>query len=166
MTAQETVAARLCAAGRDDVVLCVRTPFEALVVEGPAGLVRATPPLVTTPAAVQPVPWVVLAIKAHQTAGAADWLRALATSQTTVAILASPLDGWSSVRPQSSWCRRRWRANTSHSCSPGLISGSRSPRISSRLRAACGRRSDRTRSHRGMPCGRTCRGGSPPRGSR
>ena len=74
------VAARLCAAGRDDVVLCVRAPFDALVVEGSEGILRATPRIVTTPDAVQPVPWVLLATKAHQTAGAADWLRALATS--------------------------------------------------------------------------------------
>lgn len=81
------IAARLCAASRDDVVLCVRTPFEALVVEGPAGTLRATPRVVTTPDTVQPVPWVLFATKAHQTAGAADWLKTLATSQTTVAIL-------------------------------------------------------------------------------
>jgi 2-dehydropantoate 2-reductase len=93
------VAARLCAAGRDRVVLCARTPFEELVVEGPAGLLRVTPPLVTTPAAVQPVPWVVLATKAHQTAGAADWLRALATSQTTVAILQNGVEHAERVAP-------------------------------------------------------------------
>jgi Ketopantoate reductase PanE/ApbA len=44
------VAARLYTAGRDEVLLCVRTPFDALVVEGPAGTLRATPRLVTTPA--------------------------------------------------------------------------------------------------------------------
>jgi 2-dehydropantoate 2-reductase len=68
-------------------VLCVRTPFDALVVEDPAGTLRATPRIVTAPEAVQPVPWVIFATKAHQTAGAADWLKALATSGTTVAIL-------------------------------------------------------------------------------
>jgi 2-dehydropantoate 2-reductase len=94
-----TVAARLCAAGRDDVVLCVRTPFDALVVEGPAGLLRATPRLVTTPDVVHPVPWVLLATKAHQTAGAAHWLRALATSQTTVAILQNGVEHAERVAP-------------------------------------------------------------------
>jgi 2-dehydropantoate 2-reductase len=94
-----TVAARLCAGGRDDVVLCVRTPFDALVAEGPEGILRATPRLVTTPDAVQPVPWVLLATKAHQTAGAADWLRALATSQTTVAILQNGVEHEERVAP-------------------------------------------------------------------
>lgn len=94
-----TVAAHLCAAGRDDVVLCVRTPFAALLVESPDGLLRATPPLVTQPAAVQAVPWVLLATKAHQTAGAADWLRALATPQTTVAILQNGVEHVERVAP-------------------------------------------------------------------
>jgi len=89
-----TIAAHLCAAGRDEVVLCVRTPFEALVVEGSAGTLRATPRLVTTPATVEPVPWVLLATKAHQTAGAAAWLQAPVTSHTTVAILQNALIGF------------------------------------------------------------------------
>ncbi len=93
------VAARLCTAGRDDVVLCVRTPFEALIVEGPSGILRATPHIVTTPGAVQPVPWVLLATKAHQTAGAADWLRALVTSQTTVVILQNGVEHTERVAP-------------------------------------------------------------------
>jgi 2-dehydropantoate 2-reductase len=94
-----TIAAHLCAAGRDEVVLCVRTPFDALVVEGPAGTLRATPRLVTTPATVQPVPWVLLATKAHQTAGAASWLHALVTSRTTVAILQNGVEHEQHVAP-------------------------------------------------------------------
>jgi 2-dehydropantoate 2-reductase len=94
-----TIAAHLCAAGRDEVVLCVRIPFDALVVEGPAGILRATPRLVTTPATVQPVPWVLLATKAHQTAGAAAWLHALVTSRTTVAILQNGVEHEQRVAP-------------------------------------------------------------------
>lgn len=93
------VAARLCAAGRDDVVLCVRAAFDALVVESPAGTLRATPRIVTTPSALQPVPWVLLATKAHQTEGAADWLRVLATCQTTVAILQNGVEHAQRVAP-------------------------------------------------------------------
>jgi hypothetical protein len=69
------------------IELARRAPFDALVVEGPAGILRARPCIIATPDAAQPVPWVLLATKAHQTAGAADWLRALATPQTTVAML-------------------------------------------------------------------------------
>ena len=94
-----TVAAHLSATGRDDVLLCVRTPFDALVVEGPGGILRATPRILTTPDAASPVPWVLLATKAHQTAGAADWLRALATSQTIVAILQNGVEHEERVAP-------------------------------------------------------------------
>jgi 2-dehydropantoate 2-reductase len=93
------VAARLLAKGRDDVLLCVRTRFDELVVEGPAGILQATPCIVTTPEAVQPVPWVLLATKAHQTAGAADWLRALTTPQTTMAILQNGVEHEERVAP-------------------------------------------------------------------
>lgn len=93
------VAARLWAKGQDDVVLCVRTLFNELIVEGPAGILQATPRIVTTPEAVQPVPWVLLATKAHQTAGAADWLRTLTTSQTTVAILQNGVEHEERVAP-------------------------------------------------------------------
>ena len=93
------VAAHLCAAGRDEVLLCVRTPFDTLVVEGPSGTLTATPRLVTNPARVQPVPWVLLATKAHQTAGAADWLAALVSSQTRVVILQNGVEHEQRVAP-------------------------------------------------------------------
>jgi len=93
------VAARLCAEGRGDVVLCVREPFDELVVEGPAGILRATPRVVTTPKGLQPVHWVLLATKAHQTDGAAHWLRTLTTSQTTVVILQNGVEHKERVAP-------------------------------------------------------------------
>jgi 2-dehydropantoate 2-reductase len=93
-------AARLCAAGRG-VVLCVRTRFDALVVESPYGELKVTPPVATRPGAVGPTPWVMLATKAHQTAGAADWLRALATPRTTIAILQNGVEHAERVRPHA-----------------------------------------------------------------
>jgi 2-dehydropantoate 2-reductase len=93
------VAAHLCARGRDEVVLCVRTPFDTLVIESPAGTVRATPRIVTTPSELRPLPWVILATKAHQTDGAADWLRALTASGTTVAILQNGVEHVERVAP-------------------------------------------------------------------
>lgn len=96
-----TLAGHLCAAGRHEVVLCVRTPFEALVVESASGALRATPRLVTRPTDAQPSPWVLLATKAHQTAGAADWLRALAAPGTTVAILQNGVEHVQRVAPHA-----------------------------------------------------------------
>jgi 2-dehydropantoate 2-reductase len=92
------VAARLASAGRN-VVLCVREPFDELVVEGPDGTVTVTPPVVTSPEAVGSVPWVLLATKAHQTSGASGWLRALATPQTTIVILQNGVEHEARVRP-------------------------------------------------------------------
>ena len=92
------VAARLCAVARD-VVLCVRAPFDELRLEGPDGRLAVKPPLVTSPEAVGPTPWVLLATKAHQTSGAADWLRALATPRTTIAILQNGVEHEARVQP-------------------------------------------------------------------
>jgi 2-dehydropantoate 2-reductase len=81
------LAARLVARGRDEIVLCVCTPFDELVVESAAGVLRARPRVVVRPEEVGPVAWILLAVKAHQTEGAAPWLRTSAGSQTTVAVL-------------------------------------------------------------------------------
>jgi 2-dehydropantoate 2-reductase len=66
-------AASLRAAGRD-VVCCVRTPFDELVVETPAGTLRERVRVETAPEAARGAEWVLLATKAHQTEGAAAWL--------------------------------------------------------------------------------------------
>ncbi len=81
------IGARLCATRWDDVVLCARTPFDGLVVESPEGVLRIRSKVLSTPAGLRPVAWVLLATKAHQTEGAADWLRALCDAGTIVAIL-------------------------------------------------------------------------------
>jgi 2-dehydropantoate 2-reductase len=110
-----TVAAAVQSAGGNDLRLCVRTAVDRVVVERPDGgetVIEA--PLLTRAADVEaPVDWVVLAVKAHQTAGAADWLAALCTPDTTVAVLqngidhverVAPLAGGASVLPVVNWC--------------------------------------------------------------
>jgi 2-dehydropantoate 2-reductase len=92
------VAARLCAAARD-VVLCVRARFDELRLESPDGHLKLTPPVVTSPEAVGPTAWVLLATTAHQTSGAADWRRALAPPRTTLAILQNGVEHAERVRP-------------------------------------------------------------------
>ena len=63
--------------------------------------------------AVAPVDWVLLAVKAHQTDGAAGWLDALCGGATTVAVLqngidhverVAPLAGAATVLPTVNWC--------------------------------------------------------------
>jgi 2-dehydropantoate 2-reductase len=76
-----------------ELILCGRTPLDRLVITGPhdrrAGGDAVVPgPVLTDPASV---PWradvVLLAVKAHQTAGAAGFLRALAGTGTIVVVL-------------------------------------------------------------------------------
>jgi 2-dehydropantoate 2-reductase len=70
-------------------------------------------PVVTQPDGVEPADWVLLAVKAHQTEGAAGWLRALSAAGTTVAVLqngidhverVAPLAGEAAVLPTVNWC--------------------------------------------------------------
>ena len=102
------------AAGHD-VVLCGRRAAPAPVVERPDGAEHALASAVLfDPAAADgPVPWVLLAVKAHQTAGAADWLAAMCDAGTTVAVLQNgvehralvePLAGAATVVPSVVWC--------------------------------------------------------------
>jgi 2-dehydropantoate 2-reductase len=108
-----TVAAAAQDAGHD-LVLCARRPLERVVVERPDGsevVLRA--PVLTQADSVGPAEWVLLAVKAHQTDGAAGWLRALCGAGTTVAVLqngidhverVAPLVGDATVLPTVNWC--------------------------------------------------------------
>jgi len=107
-------AAALQETGRAATVLCVRSRRDAAV-QGPDGRVTAlTGPMLTSPAQVRGhVGWVLLAVKAHQTAAAAGWLRALAGPRTTVLVLqngvdhrdrVAPIAGPAAVLPAVIWC--------------------------------------------------------------
>jgi 2-dehydropantoate 2-reductase len=97
-----------------EVTLCGRRPAAAPVVELPGGDEHALGARVRgDPSAATPVPWVLLAVKTHQTAAAADWLRALCEPGTVVAVLQNgveqralvePLAGPSTVLPAIVWC--------------------------------------------------------------
>jgi 2-dehydropantoate 2-reductase len=110
-----TSAAAVQERGGHELVLCARRPLERLVVErSEAGEVVVDAPVVTDPAAVDPpADWVLLAVKAHQTEGAAHWLEALCAPGTTVAVLQNgidhvervgPLAGDATVLPVVNWC--------------------------------------------------------------
>jgi 2-dehydropantoate 2-reductase len=99
-------AAHLIAAGSADVTVCVRTPFEELVVESELSgeSQRFSPRLLTEPGQVAatvggPVDWLLVATKAHQTAGAAGWLAALAGPATRVVVLQNGVEHEARVRP-------------------------------------------------------------------
>jgi 2-dehydropantoate 2-reductase len=86
------------AAGHD-VTLCVRQPFDELVVER-RGVKRAARVSITAdPAEVRPTPWVLLATKAQDVAAAAPWLERLAAPGTVLAVLQNGVDHVGLVGP-------------------------------------------------------------------
>lgn len=80
-------AGSLWAAGRHQVVACVRTAIDRLVVERPEDVVEAALPVLTDSAQARPVDWVLLCTKAHQSDTAAPWLARLCGPGTRVAAL-------------------------------------------------------------------------------
>ncbi|USQ95664.1 2-dehydropantoate 2-reductase [Caulobacter sp. RL271] len=87
-----TLATWLAQRGDLDLTVCVRTPFERLVLETPDGEVTATPRLVTSPEILEerglaPVDWVLVATKAYDDATAAPWLKTLVGPDTRVAVI-------------------------------------------------------------------------------
>jgi 2-dehydropantoate 2-reductase len=110
-----TMAAAVQSAGGHELVLCARRAVESVVVELPDGsAVEIDAPLLTELGGVDaPADWVLLAVKAHQTQGAAGWLSALCAGHTTVAVLQNgidhvervgPLVGAADVLPVVNWC--------------------------------------------------------------
>jgi 2-dehydropantoate 2-reductase len=109
------MAAAVQSAGGQEIVLCARRPLDRVVVELPDDSeIELAGALLTDPAALDgPADWVLLAVKAHQTQGAAGWLSALCGPATTVAVLQNgidhvervgPLVGEARVLPVVNWC--------------------------------------------------------------
>ena len=94
------VAFELARAGRD-VVLCVRSPFDRLVVVDEHGERHESDlPVLTEPADVPQAEWVILATKAHQTDAAAQWLRgACGPSTRGVIVMQNGVEHEARVRP-------------------------------------------------------------------
>lgn len=92
------LAARLQAVGHD-VTLCVRTPFDALVVERDGQAETAPVAIEADPERVARHPWVVLAVKGQDTPGTGPWLDALAGPGTTVVVAQNGVDHVERVAP-------------------------------------------------------------------
>ncbi len=89
----------LAAAGRHDVVACLRRPVERFTLDRPEGTVEVPLRCLTDPARAEPVDWVMLCTKAHQTETAAPWLSRLCMRQTRVAVLQNGIDHVARVAP-------------------------------------------------------------------
>lgn len=81
------VAASIFQRGGHELVLCARRPIGELSVELLSAEVKFSPVVLTSPAQGQPVDWVLVATKAYDAAGAAEWLGHSVGPQTRVAIL-------------------------------------------------------------------------------
>jgi len=89
-------------AGAHDLVVCARRPLGRVVVvqeeSGAEAELRA--PVVTDPLELAgPVDWLLLAVKAHQTAGAAAWLERLCGAFTKVVVLQNGVEQRRLVEP-------------------------------------------------------------------
>lgn len=82
-----TLAAWLAQRSDLDLTVCVRTPVETLVLETPDGTVTASPRFATSPDALGPVDWVLVATKAYDDVAAAPWLETLVGPDTKVAVI-------------------------------------------------------------------------------
>lgn len=93
-----TIAAAFGDAGHA-VTLCVRTPFQKLTRELSGEISSYAHPLVTDPDNVEPVDWVFLCTKAHQSAAAKPWLDKLAGPDTRFAVLQNGVDHVQRIQP-------------------------------------------------------------------
>ncbi len=89
--------------GRHNVVVCVRKPVVRFTLERPQGADTAAveKPLraLTDPLQAEPVDWVLLCTKTHQTASATPWLSRLCTPATRVAVLQNGIGHAALVAP-------------------------------------------------------------------
>ncbi len=92
-------AAHLAAVGHD-VVSCARRPFDRYEVESDAAPMSGPATAVTDPAEVTGAfDYVFVGVKAHQTAGAADWLAATCTSDTIVVTMQNGAEAVARLEP-------------------------------------------------------------------
>ena len=86
-------------AGRHDVVACARRPLDRLVLDRPDGTFEVPLRTLTDPAKAEPVDWVLLCTKTHETPSAAPWLERLCRPATRVAVLQNGIDHVARVAP-------------------------------------------------------------------
>jgi 2-dehydropantoate 2-reductase len=90
----------LAAAGRSDVIACVRQRIDTLTFERPQGTVEVRLRALTGPEQVEKsVDWVLLCTKTHQTESAAPWLERLCAPSTRVAVLQNGIGHVERVAP-------------------------------------------------------------------
>jgi 2-dehydropantoate 2-reductase len=96
-----TFAAAAQEASDADLVLCARRPLGPMTVarEGGAEVVLSAPVLTDPEQVPEAADWVFLAVKAHQAAGAAPWLKALSRPGSVVVVLQNGVEQRRLVEP-------------------------------------------------------------------
>lgn len=96
-----TAASALLARGAHDITICANQPYDTLrLTRAKTGETQSFPVRVlTSPGAAEPAGWVLLAVKAHQTEGAAGWLKATVGPDTKVAVLQNGVEHVERVTP-------------------------------------------------------------------
>jgi 2-dehydropantoate 2-reductase len=92
-------AAWLQHAVRHDVTVCARRPLANLTLEHDDGAVELPLRTLIDPADAQPVDWVLLCTKAHETASTGPWLQKLCSPATRVAVLQNGIGHVERVAP-------------------------------------------------------------------
>ncbi|MEM9130813.1 MAG: 2-dehydropantoate 2-reductase [Actinomycetota bacterium] len=88
------------AATEHEVIACARRPFDRYVVESSVAPISGPATVLTDPVAVEgPVDWVLVALKAQHTSGAADWLDRLCGPDTVVVALQNGIEAESRLAP-------------------------------------------------------------------
>ena len=92
--------AHLAAAGHE-VVACARRAFTDYRVDSPTDPVAGPATVVTDPSQLdgRPFDWVLVGVKAHQTAGAADWISATCGPGAVAVVLQNGVEGVERVQP-------------------------------------------------------------------
>jgi 2-dehydropantoate 2-reductase len=96
-----TVAAGILQNGQHDLTICANQKFETLTLtRSDSGAAQSFPVKVVTQASdASPADWVLLAVKSHQTASAAPWLRATVGPRTKLAVLQNGVEHRARVAP-------------------------------------------------------------------
>lgn len=94
-----TLAAWLAANASNKVSVCVRTPFDNLVVHSPFGTLSPFLQIWTTPQQAEPVDWVIIACKTYQLEDCATWLKQLCNDATRIAVVQNGVEHVANVTP-------------------------------------------------------------------
>ena len=84
---------------RFQVTFCARESFSRLSVRYAGESVELAAQVLTDESQAQPVDWILLCVKAHQTEGAAGWLRALISQGSKVAVLQNGVEHYARMAP-------------------------------------------------------------------